>query len=67
MEMPYCDVIGCGSHAQWFLISEREDTVEEQNLCQGHWRQLMADRSRRVIRWSRATPVCDPAPDAANR
>jgi hypothetical protein len=57
MEMPFCDVIGCGAHAQWFLVTEREGALEEMNLCQRHWRQLMADRSRRVIRWSRATQL----------
>ena len=55
MHNPHCEVIGCGADAQWFLVSERDGQAEEQYVCQQHWRQLMADRSRRVIRWTRAS------------
>ena len=57
MDGPICEVIGCGAAAQWLLVSELNGEVEEQNLCQRHWRQLMADKSRRVVRWSRAGSV----------
>jgi len=54
MDTPHCDIIGCSAHAQWFLVSELNGTVEEQYLCQRHWRQLLHEPARRVIRWSRA-------------
>jgi hypothetical protein len=54
MDTPYCDIIGCSAHAQWFLVSELNGTVEEQYLCQRHWRQLLHEPARRIIRWSRA-------------
>jgi hypothetical protein len=63
MDGPACDVIGCGAAAQWLLVSELNGEVTEQNLCQRHWRQLMADKARRVIRWSRAVPKSAPKAD----
>jgi len=63
METPRCDVIGCTADAQWFLVTEQNGENHEQRLCHRHWRQRMAGRSQRVVRWGH---VSSPAPGAAS-
>jgi len=62
METPRCDVIGCTADAQWFLITEHNGDNHEQRLCHRHWRQRMAGRSQRVVRWGH---VSSPASGAS--
>lgn len=66
METPRCDVIGCTADAQWFLVTEQNGETHEQRLCHRHWRQRMAGRSQRVVRWGHVTAPASP-PGAPSR
>jgi hypothetical protein len=61
MDTPFCEIIGCQNRAQWFLISERDGAPYEQYLCHPHWRQMLADKSHKIIRWVPVTPSDAPA------
>jgi len=53
MEAPFCDVIGCTSHADRFYS---DGVSPPERLCTSHWNELLKTSRDRALRFESINP-----------